>query len=93
MSPTSATEIGHYDQLLQKYGKCPKISYTKVSDKMAYANSVDPDQTAPDGAVWSGSTLFVITLSILRNNYIKSQTLGKKVRNKVLKILEHLPYH
>ena len=29
------------------YSKCPKISYTKVSDKMTYANSVDPDQTAP----------------------------------------------
>ena len=27
------------------------ISYAKVSDKMAYANSVDPDQTAPEGAV------------------------------------------
>ena len=26
------------------------------ADKMA--NSVDPDQTAPVGAVWSGSTLF-----------------------------------
>ena len=25
---------------------------------MAYAKSVDPDQTAPKGAVWSGSTLF-----------------------------------
>ena len=24
------------------------------------ANSVDPDQTAPQGAVWSGSTLFAI---------------------------------
>ena len=30
------------------YGKCAKISYTKVSDKMAYANSADPDQTAPE---------------------------------------------
>ena len=29
------------------YGKCPKISYTKKSDKMAYANSADPDQNAP----------------------------------------------
>ena len=29
-----------------KYGKCPKISYMKVSDKMAYANRADPDQTA-----------------------------------------------
>ena len=26
----------------------PKSSYTKVSDKMAYENSVDPD---PEGAV------------------------------------------
>ena len=26
------------------YGKCPTVLYTKVSDKMAYANSVDPDQ-------------------------------------------------
>ena len=34
-----------------KYSKCPKILYTKVSDKMAYANSADPDQTAPEGAV------------------------------------------
>ena len=25
------------------------------------ANSVDPDQTAPQGAVWSGSTLFAHT--------------------------------
>ena len=30
-----------------KYDKCPKTSYTKVSDKMANANSADPDQTAP----------------------------------------------
>ena len=50
---------------------CPKISNTKVSDKMTYANSADPDQTAPEGAVWSGSTLFAITLNILRNNCIK----------------------
>ena len=27
------------------YGKCPKISYTKIFDKMAYVNSTDPDQT------------------------------------------------
>ena len=29
---------------------------------MVYANSADPDQTAPEGAVWSGPTLFVISL-------------------------------
>ena len=33
------------------YSKCPKISYTKMADKMAHANSADPDQTAPEGAV------------------------------------------
>ena len=33
------------------YGKCPKIAYTKAADKMKYANSTDPDQTAPEGAV------------------------------------------
>ena len=31
------------------------------------ANSVDPDQTAPIGAVCSGSTLFVSILSLLNN--------------------------
>ena len=54
---------------LCEYGKCPKISYTKVSDKMACANSVDPDQTAPEGAVWSGFTLLAILLSILKAPY------------------------
>ena len=33
------------------YSKCPKISNTRVSDNMTYANSEDPDQTAPEGAV------------------------------------------
>ena len=32
----------------------------KFSDRYARANSADPDQTAPRGAVWSGSTLFAI---------------------------------
>ena len=44
--------------------------YIKVSHKMAYTNSADPDQTAPEGAVWSGATLFAILLSILRSNCI-----------------------
>ena len=29
------------------YGKCPKISNNKVTGKMTFANSADPDQTAP----------------------------------------------
>ena len=48
-----------------------------MSDKMAYyANSENPDQTAPEGAVWSGSALFAIPLSILRKVCIKK--LGPK---------------
>ena len=29
------------------YRKFPKFSYIKVADKIAYASSADPDQTAP----------------------------------------------
>ena len=31
------------------YRKCPNILY--ISDKIAYADSADPDQTAPSGAI------------------------------------------
>ena len=48
----------------------------QVSGKMVFANSAEPDQTAPLGAVWSGSTLFAITLSIFRN-ICKKQNLGQ----------------
>ena len=44
------------------YSKYPKIWNNKVSDKMAYAKSADQDQTAPEGVVWSGSTLYSIPL-------------------------------
>ena len=40
-----------YFSYFSTYGKCPKISNSKVSDKMAYTNSADPDQTDPEGAV------------------------------------------
>ena len=36
----------------------------KFSDRQVWANSVDPDQTAPRGAVWSGSTLFAALSNI-----------------------------
>ena len=37
------------------------------------ANSVDPDQTAPIGAVFSGSTLFasMLNLSVILGNYLQ----------------------
>ena len=35
-----------------------------ITDRLSIeANSVDPEQTAPIGAVWSGSTLFAIEAS------------------------------
>ena len=55
--------------VLYKCGKCliklyreEKRKYRndpKFSDRQAWANSADPDQTAPR-AVWTGSTLFAI---------------------------------
>ena len=40
------------------------------------ANRVDPDQTAPIGAVCSGSTLFASTLnsSVMLGNYLQQTT-------------------
>ena len=37
------------------------------------ANSVDPDQTAPIGAVCSGSMLFasILNLSVMSGNYLQ----------------------
>ena len=41
--------------------------------QMAYTNGADPDQTAPEGAVGSGSPLLAIPLSILRKDCIQSK--------------------
>ena len=40
------------------------------------ANNVDPDQTAPSGAVWSGSTLFasILNSSVMLSNYLRQTT-------------------
>ena len=41
------------------------------------ADSVDPDQTAPIGAVCSGSTLFatsILNLSVMLGNYLQQTT-------------------
>ena len=45
---------------------------------MVQANSADPDQTAPEGAVWYGSTLFASPLCIFGDNCIKSKIKAKK---------------
>ena len=45
------------------------------------ANSVDPDQTAPVGAVCSGSTLFASLLnsSVMLGNYLQQTTLADDI--------------
>ena len=45
------------------------------------ANSVDPDQTAPIGAVCSGPTLFasILNLSVMLGNYLQQTTSGDNI--------------
>ena len=45
------------------------------------ANSVDPDQTAPIGAVCSGSTLFasILNSSVTLGNYLQQTTLADDI--------------
>ena len=57
---TGTLRVKHLDRQ-----PCPKILYTKVSDKLAYADSADPDQTAPKGVFWSGFTLFTIPVVVV----------------------------
>ena len=45
------------------------------------ANSVDPDQTAPIGAVCSGSTLFacILNSSVMLGNYLQQMTSAEDI--------------
>ena len=45
------------------------------------ANSVDPDQTAPKGAVCSGSMLFtsILNSSVMLGNYLQQMTLAEDI--------------
>ena len=47
------------------------------------ANSVDPEQTAPIGAVCSGSTLFasILNLSVMLGNYLQQTTSADDIFN------------
>ena len=42
------------------------LQSTKIFEA-SQTNSVDPDQTAPKGAVWSGSTMFASMLMLNRH--------------------------
>ena len=45
------------------------------------ANSMDSDQTAPIGAVWSGSTLFasILNSSVMLGNYLQQTTSADEI--------------
>ena len=45
------------------------------------ANSVDPDQTAPIGAVYSGSRMFasILNLSVMLDNYLQQTTSADEI--------------
>ena len=49
------------------------------------ANSVDPDQTAPLGAVCSGSTLLVsiLNLSAMQGNYLQQTTSAEDIFRRI----------
>ena len=49
------------------------------------ANSEDPDQTAPIGAVCSGSTLFasIFNLSVMLGNYLQQTTSADDISDAV----------
>ena len=51
------------------------------------ANSVDPDQTAPIGAVCSGSTLFafLLNLSVMLGNYLQQTTFSDAFFSRLFK--------
>ena len=66
--------IGHTWQLFREFYSVNVLTVrTPKCVTKWHANSADPDQTAPEGAVWSGSTLFTIPISILSKGCIESK--------------------
>ena len=59
------------------------------------ANSVDPDQTAPIGAVCSGSMLFAFILnsSVMLGNYLQQTTSADYIFNFLHSRYNHLTFH
>ena len=60
------------------FGKCPKLSYTKVYDKMAYTNSADPDQIAPKEQSDQGLHCLPFHQLFSEKKMHKKQDLGQK---------------
>ena len=63
----------------------------KLPVKKAQTNSTDPNQTASEETVWSGSSLFGIQTSLLWLPALETNILFKNKNRKVFEILEHLP--
>ena len=59
-SKSENRQLLSYSLVCIKPSKSKYCNYPQYWDSQASANSVDPDQMAPSGAVRSGSTLFVI---------------------------------
>ena len=57
----------------------------QLPDKKALTNSGDPNQTASEEAVWSGSSLIAILTSILWIPALKTQYFIWEQKNKCLK--------
>ena len=62
---TGELKLSYFQHDLRRWRNKEKLEMTyridpKFSDRCVLANSADPDQTAPRGAVWSGFTLFAI---------------------------------
>ena len=51
---------GDYDMIFNLLHNANRPVYPTYWDRGTSANSVDPHQTAPNGAVWSRSTLFAV---------------------------------
>ena len=51
---------------------CLYLMILNIWTKFLPTNSADPNQTAPEGAVWLGSSLFAMTLQFLRYKFLKN---------------------
>ena len=58
---------GNYSLIIIKYPTYRNDP--KFSDRYAWANSADPDQTAPRGVVWLGTTLLAIPSASFLTHY------------------------
>ena len=74
------------------YGKCFKILKHLLPVKRTRTNSTDPDQTASEEVVRSGSHLFAILMSVLLIPALITNILPENGKRKVLKNFEHLLY-